>query len=82
MSASYWFNLLQRNLFRVSRRERRSVRHPKHHPAITQFSRPLCVTEELEDRTLLTSFFSIDDVTVAEGSSGITELIFTVHLSS
>ncbi|KAA0136951.1 hypothetical protein FYZ48_16040 [Gimesia chilikensis] len=78
MSASYWFNLLQRNLFRVSRRQRRRVRLPKHHPAITQFSRPLCVTEELEDRTLLTSFFSIDDVSAAEGSSGITELIFTV----
>ena len=36
------------------------------------------MAETLEDRTLLTSVFSIDDVTLGEGDTGVTEIAFTV----
>lgn len=62
----------------------RRIRHPRsrnrnhYQPALSR--RPIGI-EELEDRTLLTSCFSIDDVSTAEGDSGSTEVIFTVSRS-
>jgi len=34
--------------------------------------------ESLEDRTLLTSLFSVDDVSVVEGNAGTSDVVFTV----
>ncbi|QGQ26599.1 hypothetical protein F1728_29720 [Gimesia benthica] len=59
---------------RRPRNQRSRARH-RYQPALSP--RPIAI-EELEDRTLLTSMISIDDVSVAEGDSGTTDFVFTV----
>ncbi|WP_417383300.1 Calx-beta domain-containing protein [Gimesia sp.] len=71
-----------------------SYLRPSHHPAhkrrlrshygtqavLNHQRRPVTV-EELEDRTLLTSVFNINDVVVVEGDAGTTSALFTVTRS-
>jgi hypothetical protein len=75
-----WFSSLNQQYFPVpnTRFRQRRQRNRRHGSPTAATQMPLRQTETLEDRTLLTSVFSVDDVTIAEGDSGLTEIVFTV----